>query len=155
MLCDFISEPSLISEDQYPYLLKSWDTKVPRGEAISLVTHGVKLDLEPTTCSLVYSTSHRALKQDREWLVPRLCLYRWFSTHTWNAFRLVIKNVNSKHTQSSAAQTQLAASPALTQILTSDSVEVKVNAEIIARISKVWDRDAIRTIDDTSFVIIL
>ena len=153
MLYDFISEPSLISEDQYPYLLKSWDTKVPRGEAISLVTHGVKLDSEPITCSLVYSTSHRALKQEREWLV-RLCLYRWFSTHTWNAFCLVIKNVNSKHTQSSAAQTQLAAS-VLTQILTSDSVEVKVNAEIIARISKVWDRDAIRTIDDTSFVIIL
>lgn len=47
------------------------------------------------------------------------------------------------------------AAPVLTQILTPDSVEVKVNAEIITRISKVWDRDAIRTIDDTSFVIIL
>ena len=34
---------------------------------------------------------------------------------------------------------QLTASPVLTQILTSDSVEVKVNAEIIARVSKVWD----------------
>lgn len=65
------------------------------------------------------------------------------------------KNVNAKQIQSLAAQMQLAASPVLTQILTSDSVEVKVNAEIITRISKVWYRDAIRTIDDTSFVIIL
>ena len=65
------------------------------------------------------------------------------------------KNVNPKRIQRLAAQTQEAASPVLTQILTSDSVEVKVNAEIITRISKVWYRDAIRTIDDTSFVVIL
>lgn len=69
---------------------------------------------------------------------------------------IVIKiSLNSKATQSLAVRMQLAAVPVLTQILTSDSVEVKVNAEIIARVSKVWDRDAIRTIDDTSFVIIL
>lgn len=43
----------------------------------------------------------------------------------------------------------------LTQILTSDSVEVEVNAEIVTRVSEVWDRDAIWTVDDASFVIIL
>lgn len=63
--------------------------------------------------------------------------------------------VDSKRTQSSASQMQLRAALVLTQILTSDSVEVKVNAEIITCISKIWNRDAIRTIDDTSFVIIL
>lgn len=37
----------------------------------------------------------------------------------------------------------------------SDSVEVKVNAEIVAGVSEVWDRDTIWTVDDASFVIIL
>lgn len=43
----------------------------------------------------------------------------------------------------------------LTQILTADSVEVKVNAEIVTSVSQIWDRDAVRTVDDASFVIIL
>lgn len=47
------------------------------------------------------------------------------------------------------------AAPVLTQILTSDSVEVEVNAEIITRIPKVWNGDAIGTVDDAGFIIIL
>lgn len=51
-----MSESYLISEGQYPYLLKIWDPKVPREDATSLVTHGVKLALEPA-CVLVFTPS--------------------------------------------------------------------------------------------------
>lgn len=43
----------------------------------------------------------------------------------------------------------------LTQVLTADSVEVKVNAEVVARVPQVWDRDAVGTVDDASFIIVL
>lgn len=148
MLFNFPSETSHRCEDQYPYLLKRLRHQGLKRGRNQLVTPGPSQIQSPLHILLFTARPQNALKREGKGQQHLSAPADDFPLVLENLWLAVKKSKSIPGKPSSVA-------PVLTQILTSDSVEVKVNAEIITRISKVWDRDAIRTVDDTSFVIIL